>query len=543
MPTAPHSAPYAWAVLIATSCGLAHDGPVRWAEDCCTCVAGVWSPTRDCTLPEGLGDAYAQCAQGSGLEDAWDSTRHHLRSPDALTGLTPDRRTTVLARCTTLAESMKHPGLDSTRGLLLLAEGDHTEALVALASCEDDAWLTAHPALAQEHLRGLARAWLLSGAPAEAESTLARAVSDWELAGSDTALATTLDVLAQLHEDNGSPDEASSCRERATSTREHRPVAALEEALRSLEASDSGAANTALEATRRAMEGRQPGCPAGSDELGARLASLAALGALRSGDTETATATLKRIEQLDPNDPSATVIGARLALDSGHHGEAREALEAVVKSLSAAGAHSSPAERYHHLVRRMALTWLGWSHEHLGQMAPALEVYEELLERDAEDVDALLGRARALVATGQPESAGEVMKRLLDLAPGHPEVLVQAGITSYQQGLDVEAEAHFLASIAQGSTTSSCPYEGLGLVYLRQGRTQEAKESLEIAIGLAPGSEHRKYKAMARILMEEGDLAGAERMLIRSLEIRPDDPEVAAIHSEQSRPQAASGDE
>jgi tetratricopeptide (TPR) repeat protein len=358
--------------LLALSCGGSGDAGIQRAEACCTCVAGLWSPVADCTLMDGLGDAYASCAAGSGYEGAYESTAHHLRAPGALAALDAERRERALARCGAMVEGGEQPVADSTRGLLLLEAGRSAEALTVLEARAQGTWLGAYPAIAQEHLQGLARAQREEGAPAEAERTLERA---------------------------------------------------------------------------RWLE-----------ELGQRKGR-------------------------------------------------------------------------------------GWSLEREGRVQEALALWEELLEREPDDVDALLGSVRMLVALGRPEEADPAVRRLLALAPDQQEVQVQAGIARFQQGQDGEAEEHFLAAIAEGEGSNSCPYEGLGLVYLRQGRTPEAREQLETAIALAPDEEYKKYDAMARILMAEGDLDGAARMLSKSRENKPDGAEAAALEAELERLRSAAPEE
>ncbi len=366
MPPALHRT--ALAALVAAACAGDSGAPERQAEACCTCVAGVWSPTADCTLLEGLGDAYVHCAQGSGFEGTWEPTRHHLRKPDALATLSPDRRAAVLDRCTALLEQHDHPVIASTRGLLLLESGRSSEASATLEAHAHGAWMSEHPAIAQEHLEGLARAQREAGAPEAAERTTLR---------------------------------------------------------------------------------------------------------------------------------------ARMLVEN--------------------------EERKSH----------AWDLERQGNVEEALAIWEAMLSRSPEDIDALLGRVRMMVAVGRPEDANDAVQSLLTLAPEHPEVQVQAGIARYQQGRDEQAEEHFLAAIAQGDQGNSCPYEGLGLVYLRQGRTKEARSRLETAIALAPDAEYKKYEAMARILMDEGDLEGAARMLGKSRENQSDSPRTLELEAELAGLRAA----
>ena len=67
----------------------------------------------------------------------------------------------------------------------------------------------------------------------------------------------------------------------------------------------------------------------------------------------------------------------------------------------------------------------------------------------------------------------------------------------------------------------TCPYEGLGMLYLSQGRREDARTMLTTATQLVPHLEHGKYNGLARIHIEDGDIDAARAMLERSIAITP----------------------
>ncbi len=72
----------------------------------------------------------------------------------------------------------------------------------------------------------------------------------------------------------------------------------------------------------------------------------------------------------------------------------------------------------------------------------------------------------------------------------------------------------------------------MGLVFLRQGRIQEATASLERAIEINPDIEYQKYNKLARIRIGEGDHVEARRLLEQSVANYPQDPEAARMLAE-----------
>ncbi len=64
-----------------------------------------------------------------------------------------------------------------------------------------------------------------------------------------------------------------------------------------------------------------------------------------------------------------------------------------------------------------------------------------------------------------------------------------------------------------GLTDHTCPYEGMGLLYLRQGRASEASQSLGRATKIVSNVKYRKFMTMAQRHIEQGRRAAAERMM------------------------------
>jgi len=70
----------------------------------------------------------------------------------------------------------------------------------------------------------------------------------------------------------------------------------------------------------------------------------------------------------------------------------------------------------------------------------------------------------------------------------------------------------------------TCPLEGLGLEYLRQGRHGHAEGSLRAAVEESPHTERSKYVALAQIHQHQGRPDQARAILERGLSHFPADP-------------------
>jgi tetratricopeptide (TPR) repeat protein len=112
---------------------------------------------------------------------------------------------------------------------------------------------------------------------------------------------------------------------------------------------------------------------------------------------------------------------------------------------------------------------------------------------------------------------------------------VGLGLVAYHEGEDAEVERAYQQALARPEEPFSCPCEGLGMLWLRQGWTEEEAPMLERAIALDPAVGHEKYLAQARIRLELGDVDGALGLLGRAQGLCPDDEEIRTSIVEAER--------
>ena len=78
-----------------------------------------------------------------------------------------------------------------------------------------------------------------------------------------------------------------------------------------------------------------------------------------------------------------------------------------------------------------------------------------------------------------------------------------------------------MESLSQNNITYSCPYEGLGLWYLKEGNETEAKANFEKAIEINPTVEYRKYNGLATIYIKQKNYTKAKFLLEQSIQNYP----------------------
>ena len=136
-----------------------------------------------------------------------------------------------------------------------------------------------------------------------------------------------------------------------------------------------------------------------------------------------------------------------------------------------------------------------WGHNAVGQSAPPPGKFSR--------VEAGFFHTCGVAASGTLECWG--WREPVLAVPGQKAVMARAQAQPVAPGAPVP-----------GLTDHTCPYEGMGLLYLRQGRADEALKSLTRATEIVGNTDYRKFMTMARRHIEQGRRAEAERMMSKA---------------------------
>ena len=196
---------------------------------------------------------------------------------------------------------------------------------------------------------------------------------------------------------------------------------------------------------------------------------------------------------------------------------------------------------YYDLVHRMACLGLGWVHANQNRHELALPYFERVLSHRPRDLLALLAAANSLIALHDLPKAEEMVQRVLAEDPENPFGLSARALIAMDRDEQEAAEQDFRAALIRDKTNYTCPYEGLGLLYLKQGRIEEARKNLQRAIEINPDIEYRKFNGLARIYLDERRYDEAERLLRKSQQNFPNDDEAKDLLDELSRLRTGGG--
>lgn len=120
-----------------------------------------------------------------------------------------------------------------------------------------------------------------------------------------------------------------------------------------------------------------------------------------------------------------------------------------------------------------------------GQIAPARQQYETVLQQDPNNRDALLALAALAQREQQGAQAAALYVRLLELNPDDGVAL--AGLVGLRQGDQVQSESRLKAILARTPDSGPVLF-ALGNVYAQQRRWSEAQQQFFRAYSAAPGN-------------------------------------------------------
>jgi predicted TPR repeat methyltransferase len=125
-----------------------------------------------------------------------------------------------------------------------------------------------------------------------------------------------------------------------------------------------------------------------------------------------------------------------------------------------------------------------------------------------------------LQKNAQLAEAGELHRRVLEVAPDHPRALHYAGVLAHQQGRNDEALALIERSIALVSGQADW-HSNLGIVLQSAGRLDRAIESYRRAIALDPAHANA-HSNLGVLLRATGQPAAAEAAYRAAIRLDPD---------------------
>ena len=247
---------------------------------------------------------------------------------------------------------------------------------------------------------------------------------------------------------------------------------------------------------------------------------------------------LRQARASDKNNGGARVGLGHLSIIRKDYARARRLLEPAVLSgdrlFSPSEGRKDERRRYEWLVYKMACQGMGWLLSNQNKHQAALTYYDRILNNDPEDIFALLGKGNSENALGRLDAAERYLKQVLTIDDVNEYAMAELALVNYNRGRYTEAEQLFKKALQHSRSRKlqyTCPYEGLGLVYLRAGKLDQAKTNFREAIRINPDIEYKKFNGLARIMIREGKLEKARELLIKSIQNYPYDDEARKLLS------------
>lgn len=164
-----------------------------------------------------------------------------------------------------------------------------------------------------------------------------------------------------------------------------------------------------------------------------------------------------------------------------------------------------------------------------GECFSSRYLFQQVLEREPNNLDALAGRGQALVCEGSFDEGISALERVTQAAPQRAEAFVQLA-NAYLEQYESDAETYesrlqdALGVLEQAETegASSAAVSNLrGVVLYRQGDLNAARDALLEATELR-GDVAKYHRDLGLIYVQLGDLEAAVRTLQRAVTLEPD---------------------
>jgi tetratricopeptide (TPR) repeat protein len=155
-----------------------------------------------------------------------------------------------------------------------------------------------------------------------------------------------------------------------------------------------------------------------------------------------------------------------------------------------------------------------------GDGARAVKLYRRALERRPDDVRTMTSLGSAMEASDDWQGAQAQYRAAMAKDPSYADAVFDLAAVDLRHGALVEAEQLFRGLIVAHPEDAGAR-AGLGSTLLASDRPAEAKTEFESALARAPGSFEALY-GLARIAVGNGDLPGAEPLLLRAIAGRND---------------------
>jgi len=278
----------------------------------------------------------------------------------------------------------------------------------------------------------------------------------------------------------------------------------------------------------------------------------------RAGMLEDAAREFQAALDLEPSDPTARFRSGIIELKGGDPAKAVEHFDAMPEEWA-----SQPG-----VLRNRALAL-----EALGRFPEALDALAEAEKADPQDLDIVLARGISELKAGDPAAARATFVRYrnrvgrdrpppmffghavlaagasgdlhqavslgregLKHYPTEPSILVNTGALLDRQGNHEAAEQYFQRALHSGLEVPAQAYKNLGDQALRRGDVKIAQANYENAVRVDPALGDDVFLKLGSIAADAGDAELALLLLLRAVEINPENEEAVTRLAELSPP-------
>ncbi len=164
-----------------------------------------------------------------------------------------------------------------------------------------------------------------------------------------------------------------------------------------------------------------------------------------------------------------------------------------------------------------------------GKYEEAIILFQKVIEKDPNNVDANYNLALSLLRSGKQDEAIALLEKVKEMKPGMVETYLALGECYFNKGENDKAVSHFERALEMEPNNAEV-YYNLGIIHYKNDRTDDAIKNFLTSKNLDPEFAPTYYQ-LGLAYIKKGEIDKAIQNLEMFLEVDPDSPQAPQVRN------------